>query len=109
MTPSADPSFPVSSRSNGRRAQRRAVAARVLAAIVAGYLLSSLVTALLAHLLPGARADAVLMATMLSFTIYAAIILWVFAVRSTRQIWRGLLAAIGLTALALLLVQRLSS
>jgi hypothetical protein len=106
MTPSADPSLQISSRGNGRRTQRRAVASRVLAAIVVGYLLSSLATALLAHLLPGTPADAVLMATMLSFTLYVVIILWVFAARSTARVWRWLGIAIGVSGAVLLLVQR---
>lgn len=94
-----------SSRGDGRRAQRRAVASRVVAAVFAGYLLISLTTVLLGHLLPGPRADAVLTATMLSFALYAALIVWIFAARSQRTVWRGLIAAIGITGLAVLLAQ----
>ena len=96
-----------SSRGDGRRAQRRAVAvaSRVVAAVFAGYLLISLTTVLLGHLLPGPRADAVLTATMLSFALYAALIVWIFAARSERTVWRGLIAAIGITGLAVLLAQ----
>ncbi|WP_043114475.1 hypothetical protein [Solimonas soli] len=95
-----------SSRVRGGRAHRLAVLSRVLAAVFGGYLLTSLATALLAHLLPGPRAESVLAATMLSFALYAGIVLWVFAANSAARVWRGLGIAIGLSGAVLLLVQR---
>lgn len=90
-----------------REAQHRlAVAARVLAAAPGGYLLVTLVTALLGLLLPGPRAEAVLTATMLSFALYAGVIVWAFAARSAAQVWRGLGGVIGIAGAALLLAQR---
>lgn len=67
------------------------VFSRVLAAIFAGYLLTALITALLAVLLPMAKADAVLVATMLSFVFYAAAVMWVFTVKRWWRSWSDLL------------------
>lgn len=78
-------------------AYRLGVAARVVAAIAGGYALAAAATALLALLLPRlsvlsmSRADAVVAATLLSFTIYACAVLWVFAARSAARAWLGLL------------------
>ena len=87
---------------------RIGIALRVLAASLGGYVLTALVTALLAHALPATRAQAVLTATMLSFAFYAAIVVWVFTVRSTARVWQYLGAAIVVAAVALFFVQRLS-
>jgi len=65
----------------------------VLAAIVGGYAVTALATAALATFLPLPRADAAIAATMLSFGIYAAIVLWACAVRTVRQAWKGLIVA----------------
>lgn len=64
------------------RAYRLAVAARVLLAIVGGYAVAALASALLALILPGPRAEAVSAATIASFAIMAATIIWVFAART---------------------------
>ena len=84
---------------------RGAVTARVLAASLGGYLLTTLVTALLGYGLPGSRASAVLTATMLSFAVWAGLVIWVFAARSAGLAVRGVVGAIGVAAAALLLVQ----
>ncbi|HEY4369153.1 MAG TPA: DUF3649 domain-containing protein [Steroidobacteraceae bacterium] len=81
-------------------AYRLEVASRVLAAIVGGYVLASLATAVLAVVLPMPRAEATLTATMLSFAIYACIVLWVFATRSVWRVWAGVVVpAVALNAL----------
>jgi len=68
------------------------VAARAVAAIGGGYVLTSIVIALLALALPLPRADAVTIATLLSFVVYTCVILWVFATRSAARAWVGVAA-----------------
>lgn len=72
---------------------RWAVASRVLAAVAGGYTLCSVATVLLALLWPLPQAEAVAASTMLSFTLYTAIIVWIFAVKRLKTVWLGLLAA----------------
>lgn len=67
------------------RNYRLSVAARLVLAVAGGYILTSEVVAALALLLPLQPAEATLAATMLSFAIYAGIVLITFAIRS---IWR---------------------
>ena len=71
---------------------RGGVTARAVAAIAGGYLLSALAGALIALALPLARADAVTIATLLSFVIYPCVILWVFATRSALRACVGVAA-----------------
>ena len=70
------------------------VASRVLAAVVGGYAVTSLATAVLALLLPrvgvGSQASGVLAATLWSFALYTAIVIWVFSTRSAKRAWVGL-------------------
>jgi len=76
---------------------RHAVAARIALAVFGGYGLAGLATAALALALPMGRADATSTATMLSFAVYAAAVLWTFGVRRLATAALGLL----LPALAL--------
>ena len=69
---------------------RLAIAARIALAALGGYALAGLASAALALALPMDRADAASTATMLSFAVYAAAVLWVFGAR------RLATAAIGL-------------
>jgi len=80
---------------------RAAVASRALAAIVGGYVLTSSAVAAIAVYLPLASADATLTATLLSFAIYAGIVLWVFATQSAMRVWL-IMAAAAVTLKALL-------
>lgn len=73
---------------NGR--YRLGVASRVVAAIGGGYVLAALATGLLAVVLPMPPAEAVMTATLLSFSLYACAVLWVFAVGSAWRAWTGL-------------------
>lgn len=75
------------------------VASRIVAAILGGYAFANAVGVLLARTLPLPRADAVLTATLASFALYAAAVLWVFAARSARLAWLGLLVPAGLCSL----------
>lgn len=70
---------------------RLLVASRILAAIIGGYALTSALSVLLALLLPVSRSEATLAATMLSFVVYAVVVLWVFAARSVMRVWLTLL------------------
>lgn len=66
---------------------RLMVTSRVLAAVFGGYALTSAATVLLARLWPLPQAQAVAAATMLSFVLYAVIILWIFNARHLHSIW----------------------
>lgn len=63
------------------------VASRVAAAVLGGYALTSAATLVVAQLLPLPRAQAVLAATMLSFAVYAAVVLWTFHAPSLKRLW----------------------
>ncbi|MCB5363411.1 iron transporter [Pusillimonas sp. CC-YST705] len=60
-------------------AGRRDVAVRTVLAIFAGYALSALSAACLSLYLPLARAEAVMVATMLAFLIYAILVIWAYS------------------------------
>ncbi|TWA77601.1 uncharacterized protein DUF3649 [Azospirillum brasilense] len=63
---------------------------RIAAALFGGYALAALASvAVLA--LPMSTPQAVLTGEMASFLVYAAAVLWVFAVRSALRAWAGLL------------------
>ncbi|CAH1747774.1 Iron uptake protein [Thauera humireducens] len=59
---------------------------RVALAVFGGYAFTYAATAALARLLPLATFDAVVVATLLSFVIYLASVLWVFAAASLRRV-----------------------
>ena len=77
------------------RVSRRVVAigplvSRIVAAVAGGYALAALASvAVLA--LPVSRPQAVLTGMLMSFAVYAGAVVWVFAVRSARRAWTGLL------------------
>ena len=87
---------------------RGGVAARTLAAIGGGYVLTSIASALLAIALPLPRADAVSIATLLSFVIYTCIILWVFATSSALRAWIGVVGCCTALGAVLWLTGRVS-
>lgn len=66
-------------------ARRLDIAVRTLLAVGAGYALSALLAAALSLALPMPRAEAVMVATMLAFLAYVALIIWAYAARS---VWR---------------------
>lgn len=69
---------------------RLAVAARALAGVGLGYALASLAASLLALLLPKLgmhRADAVTLAGMLAFILYACTLVWTFACANAWRVW----------------------
>ena len=67
------------------------VVSRTLAAIVGGYLFTYCFTAALARLLPLDRFDATMVASLVSFIVYLAFILWAFATHSLRHLVTSLL------------------
>ncbi|QEI09132.1 DUF3649 domain-containing protein [Pigmentiphaga aceris] len=73
---------------------RLSVLSRVVAASVGAYAVTSLISAAFALALPwvtgASRADAVMLATMLSFAVYTMVALWVFCVRTALRAWIGL-------------------
>lgn len=73
--------------------------ARGLLALLGGYAVAACWAAALARLLPGAKADATLVATMAAFVVYALAAIWAYAARSTLRAAVGLLAAGALAAL----------
>jgi len=66
---------------------RLAVTSRVLAATIAGYFCAHGLTAFLTLVLPFARADRVIAASMFSFVAWCAIAIYVFAARSAWRAW----------------------
>jgi hypothetical protein len=76
------------------------VVLRVLIAMFGGYAVTAACTMLLARVLPAARLDASLWATILSFALYAALVVWTFAASSALRaglvvLALGLLAGLG--------------
>lgn len=80
------------------------VASRVLAAAVGGYALVSLAMAVLVLALPrldgSTPAQAVLTATLWSFAVYAAVVIWVFSTPSAWRAWAGLALCAAVLGLA---------
>lgn len=72
---------------------RMALASRVLAAIVAGYAFTSVVTWWLELVWSTPPVQAVLAATMLSFTVYGVVVVRMFCVRTATRAWVELMAA----------------
>ena len=90
---------------------RWGVASRVLAAAAGGYALTALATAVLALLLPLAgmsRPEAVLAATLASFTFYVMAVLWAFIARTALRAWLGLAGAAVLPGAAWMAVRGLA-
>jgi hypothetical protein len=80
------------------------IAARAFAAAIGGYIVSALFTAVLTHLLSLPRADAVLVATMLGFLLYAIVAMAAFYVRSVPRLWMTLAVACAVLGAVLALM-----
>jgi hypothetical protein len=65
---------------------------RIVAAVLGGYALAAL-TSVAALALPMTKPQAVISGMLLSFLVFTAAVVWVFAVRSARRAWAGLLLA----------------
>ena len=99
---------PISSRATVGSGWRRRgdVVLRVVAAIPLGYAVASLWAMALARMLPGARSEATVIATLAAFVLCAAAAMWAFAARSGwRACWTltaggGVAAAIAWVSIA---------
>lgn len=83
---------------------RCALLSRIVAAVFGGYALASVFSIFVSHLLPAELPEAVLGATLFSFAVYTAAIVWVFAAASATRAWLGLLipgALMGALAFAM--------
>jgi len=88
----------MSTTATAKRPGRWHVTSRVLAAAIPGFILTNTSGVFLALVLPGERVDGVAAATLLSFAIYTAIIMWIFSVKRLRTVWIGLLGGIFVTS-----------
>lgn len=88
------------------------VLSRLIAGFIAGYLVASLFAIVLALLLPlisdTSQAEALLIATMWSFVLYAVIVIWAFTTRSALRAWLGLLGGAAFLGAAWFLLRQLT-
>ena len=82
------------------RHSRWHIAARVLVATFLGYLLANSLGLFLVFALPMDRLTGVAFGTVLSFPIWGAVVMWVFAAKRLRTVTLSLVAAISLTGAA---------
>ena len=82
---------------------RLAIASRAIVAIGGGYGLAAGTTVALALALKSTapREEAIMLATMPSFLVWAGAVVWSFSARTAWGAWRGLLIAGSLVALAI--------
>ncbi len=92
------PPIPPARRTSPRRKGNARLWARGLLALIGGYAVAAGWADGLARLLPGNPADAALVATMVSFVIYALAAIWTYAARSTPRAALGLTTAFALGA-----------
>jgi len=67
-----------------------AIFLRAFTAIIGGYMLSNLLATLLSYLLPNQAGAGAVTGMLVSYLIYAVIVIWVYSVKSLRDIWRHL-------------------
>lgn len=76
---------------------------RLLGAVFGGYALTALTVAAAGAVLVRlgmARSDAVVLAAMLGFVVYLALLLWAFSVKSTAHLWLAMMgSAAGMAVL----------
>lgn len=77
-----------------------AITSRSIAAIIGGFICANLLSMALVTVSPGPKINAVLLAMCSSFVFYAAIVLWVFAVKNAKTFWLGL-SGLALLSLAI--------
>jgi hypothetical protein len=82
---------------------------RLLAAVFGGYALAAALAVFLGAALPMARAEAVLMGSLLSFAAYTAAILWAFSPQPLARVWLSLAGASAVLGGAGLLLARSGS
>lgn len=74
----------------GRAWSAGPLVSRIIAAVLGGYALAALAS-VAALALPMRTTEAVLTGLLASFAVYAGAVVWVFAVRSAKRAWAGLL------------------
>jgi D-alanyl-lipoteichoic acid acyltransferase DltB (MBOAT superfamily) len=82
---------------------------RVLGAIGGGYALTALSVVTAAAVLARlgmVRSEAVVLAAMLGFIVYLALLIWAFSVKSTARLWLAFVAAAAVMAAVLQLVRQ---
>ncbi|MGO3889648.1 MAG: DUF3649 domain-containing protein [Paenalcaligenes sp.] len=67
---------------------------RCIAAIVGGYVVAALFSIAMLRL-PQEPAEAVMFGMLYSFLVYAAVVIWVFAVRSAKRAWLGVIVPVA--------------
>lgn len=97
------PKSSLSSRKPSPAAHRWNVASRTVLAVAGGYAVAALATASLSLALPLPRAQAVMAATLLSFALYCALIVWAYSAATALRAWivTAVLAALPAGHLAL--------
>ena len=63
------------------------VASRTLLAVAGGYAITAMATASLGVALPLPRAQAVMAATLFSFALYCALVIWAYSAATARRAW----------------------
>ncbi|WP_043312170.1 hypothetical protein [Pseudomonas sp. ML96] len=82
----------------------RALLSRTLAALLGGYALTCACVIFLGAVLPLPKSQAILAASLTSFAVYTAVIVWAFATPNLKRIWLVLLiASLVLTGAGILL------
>jgi hypothetical protein len=70
-----------------RKSERRLAFAGRIAAIPFGYILTSIIAGCLARVLPASRIEATVTAMLLSFALYAILLMWAFAAHNVLRLW----------------------
>jgi hypothetical protein len=78
---------------------------RVITGFFGGYVLTSYLTIVLAQIIPMPRAEAVVLASLLSYLWFCLIIIWVFSVRSTLKACLGVIVTTGFLMLVNAMLQ----
>ena len=79
-----------------------ALLSRLCAGVLGGYAAAAVFAVWLSYVLPMPRADAVATGVLISFALYAGVIVYAFAAHSLRRLWFGVLGFTGFFALAAL-------
>jgi hypothetical protein len=73
------------------------VTSRVVAAVLPAFILANTTGILITLAFPWAQATALAWAFILSYPLWTAAVIWVFAVKKLRTVWLGLTGAIAVT------------
>jgi hypothetical protein len=87
-----------------RPSQWRSILSRLCAAALGGYGVATLASILIARVLPLSEAQALGVGLLLSFVVYAGVVIWVFAAASALRAWVGVAAVSIVIAGVLILI-----